>query len=151
MANYKSFVKEKWLYFIFSIAFYFLPFIITTACLMPLMKKSDEGLKIAVGCAVIFINALPFLQGLLEHFFSHFPMINTFAFIYVCISAFFTLDIFQSYLGYFNWIEFSAFIGSVISCFLWGKYRKYSKWHESVKANVRSGAFTMKEETVNAD
>ena len=151
MANYKTFAKEKWLYFTFSIAFYFLPFIIVTACLMPLMKRGDEGLKIAVGFAVIFINALPFLQGLLEHIFSHFPMINTFAIIYVCISAFFTLDIFQNYRNYFNWIELSAFIGSFISCILWGKYRKYSRWRESVKANVRSGAFVMKEEEENAD
>ena len=145
MANYKTFTKEKWLYFGFSIIAYFIPFIIVTACLMPLMKKSDDGLKIAVGMAIIFINALPFLQGVLEHIFSHFPMINTFALIYVCISAFFTFDIFQRYCAYFNWIELSAVIGSFISCILWSKFRKYSHYQKTMKATVKSGAFAMRE------
>lgn len=148
MAKYKTFTKEKWLYFAFSIISYFLPFIIVTAGLMPIMK-SNEGLKIAIGLAVIFINALPFLQGLLEHIFAHIPMINTMALIYVCISAFFTLNIFQDYRGYFNWIELSAFLGSFISCILWAKYRKYSHYQKTMRATVKSGAFALKE--VNND
>ncbi len=146
MADYKTYAKEKRLYFAFSVIAYFLPFITVTACLMPLMKKSDDGLKVAVGLAIIFINALPFLQGVLEHIFSHFPMINTFALIYVCISAFFTFDIFQRYCAYFNWIELSAVIGSFISCILWAKYRKYADYNRTMKATVKSGAFIMKGE-----
>lgn len=142
MAKYRTFTKEKWLYFAFSIVAYFLPFTIVTAFLLPIMKAA-KGLKIAIGMAVIFINALPFLQGLLEFLFSHYPMINTFALIYICISSFFSLDIFQTYRFYFNWIELSAVIGSIISTVLWAKYRKYSHYQKTMKANVKSGAFSL--------
>ena len=145
MVKYKTFTKEKWMYFAFSIVAYFLPFTIVTAVFLPIMKAAKE-LKFAIGMAVIFINALPFLQGLLELLFSHYPMINTFALIYICISAFFSLDIFQTYRYYFNWIELTAVIGSLVSTVLWAKYHKYLHYQKSVKANVKCGAFALKGE-----
>ena len=42
-------------------------------------------------------------------------------------------------------IEGAAALGSVVSCILWAQHRKYARWSESIKANVRSGAFVMKE------
>lgn len=144
MSKYKTFKKEKWLYLICSIFAYFLPFIIVTACLFPLITSAGDGFKLAIGMAVILINTLPFLQGLLESFVAHFPMLNIPAFIYILISTFFTLDIFQEYRGYFNWIELAAVIGSVVSCILWGKYRKYSHYNKTMGATIKSGAFVTK-------
>ena len=150
MANYKTFAKEKWLYFAFSIITYFLPFIIVTACLLP-MTKVAEGMKIAIGLGITFINAIPFLMGVFRAFFAHFPMLNVLAIVFLCLAAFFTLDVFKNCVDKLLWIESAAGIGSVVSCILWAKFRKYSKWHESVKANVRSGAFKLKEEDNSND
>lgn len=145
MANYKTFKKEKWLYFIFSVLAYFLPFIIVTAALFPMMKTAS-GLKVAMGMGIVIINAIPFLMGIFKAFFAHFPMLNILAIVFLLLAMFFTLDVFKNYVDKFLWIETAAAVGSVVSCILWAKYRKYSKWHESVKANVRSGAFQMKED-----
>ena len=145
MANYKTFAKEKWLYFIFSIIAYFLPFIIVEACLLPIVKV-ESGLKIAIGMGIVLINAVPFLMGAFKAFFAHFPMFNILSVIFLFLAVFFTLDIFKSCVEKLLWIEFAAAAGSILSCIFWGKYRKYSKWRESVKANVHSGAFVTKEE-----
>lgn len=145
MVNYKTFFKEKWVYFALSIAVYFLPFIITAACTLP-MVKTAQGLKVAMGLGIIFINAIPFIFGLIKTFFAHFPMLNLLAIVFLFLAAFFTMDVFKTCVDKLLWIESAAAVGSLLSCVCWGKYRKYSKWRESVKANVRSGAFVMKNE-----
>lgn len=73
MSKYKTFTKEKWLYFAFSIITYFLPFIIVSACLLPIVKEAT-GLKIAMGLGIMLINAIPFLMGIFKAFFAHFPI-----------------------------------------------------------------------------
>lgn len=143
MSNYKTYAKEKWLYFAMAIAAYFLPFIMVTACLLPFIKASG-GFKIAMGMGIVLINAIPFLMGIFKSFFAHFPMLNILALAFLLLAVFFTGDIFGSYVDRFLWIEAAAAVGSIVSCILWTKYRKYSKWNESVKANVQSGAFVMK-------
>lgn len=145
MANYKTFFKEKWVYFALSIAAYFLPFTITSACLLP-MVKTAQGLKVAMGLGIVLINAIPFIFGLFKTFFAHFPMLNLLAIVFLFLAAFFTMEVFKTCVDRLLWIESAAAIGSLLSCVFWGKYRKYSKWRESVKANVRSGAFVMKSE-----
>ena len=145
MAKYKTFRKEKWLYFVFSVIAYFLPFIIVTACLFP-MVKTAKGLKIAMGLGIVFINAIPFLMGVFKAFFAHFPFLNVLAIVFLCLAVFFTADVFKSCVDKLLWIEGSAVIGSFVSCILWGKHLKYKKWSESVKANVKSGAFVLKED-----
>lgn len=145
MAKYKSFAKEKWLYFAFSVIVYFLPFIIVTACLLPIIQEA-KGLKIAMGMGIVLINAIPFLIGVFKAFFIHFPMLNILAIVFLCLGAFFTMDAFKSCVEKLLWIELAAASGSVVSCVFWGKYRKYTKWCESVKANIRCGAFVIKEE-----
>lgn len=145
MSSYRTFTKEKWLYFIFSVLAYFLPFIIVAVCLLPMVQTAN-GFKIAMGLGIVVINAIPFLMGLFKSFFAHFPMVNILAILFLCLAAFFTLDVFKSCVDKLLWIESAAAVGSVISCVLWSRYRKYSKWHESVKANVKSGAFVIKEE-----
>lgn len=148
MSKYKTFKKEKWLYFAFSIITYFLPFIIVTACLLPIVRAAS-GLKIAVGLGIVLINAIPFLMGVFKAFFAHFPMFNILAVVFLFLAAFFTMDVFKACVEKLLWIEFAAGAGSIISCIFWRKYRKYSKWSESVKANVRSGAFVTKEDSGN--
>lgn len=145
MAKYKTFRKEKWLYFALAIIVYFLPFTVVTACLLP-MVKAARGLKIAIGLGVTFINAIPFLMGVFKAFFAHFPMLNVLAVVFLMLAAFFTLDIFKSCVDKLLWIESAAAIGSVASCILWALHRKYARWCASVKATVKSGAFVLKED-----
>ncbi len=141
--KYKTFRKEKWLYFALSIVFYFVPFIVTTACLLPVVKAAT-GFKIAIGLAVVFINAIPFLTGVFKAFFAHFPMLNVIAVIYLLVAGFFALDVFMRSRETFLWIELAAALGSVVSCVFWAKYLKYRDYNNTVKATVKSGAFVMK-------
>lgn len=145
MADYKTFNKEKILYFIFSIVAYFLPFIIVTAVFLPIVK-TVTGFKIALGLCIVVINSIPFIMGVFRAFFSHFPMFNLLAIVFLFLAAFFTLDLFRDYKAVFCWIELAAAVGSIISCVFWSKYLKYKLWSQSVKANVKSGAFIVKEE-----
>lgn len=140
MAEYKTFKKEKNLYFLLSFAAYFVPFTVVTACLFPFVK-SGTGSKIAMGLGLVVINAIPFLMGVFKAFFAHFPMLNVLAFVFIALGAFFTFEIFARYVEYFMWIELAAGIGSVASCIFWGKYRKYKQYSLSVAATVKSGAF----------
>ena len=144
MSKYKTFTKEKWLYFAFSIITYFLPFIIVAACLLPIVKEAS-GLKIAMGLGIVLINAIPFLMGVFKTFFSHFPMLNVLALVFLFLAAFFTLDVFKSCVEKLLWIEFAAALGSIVSCILWAKHRKYSHYQKTMKATIKSGAFAMKE------
>lgn len=141
---YKTFKKEKWLYLGLSIAACYLPFIIVTSIFFPMIEVAT-GFKIAIGLGIVIINTIPLMMGIFHSFFAHFPMLNIFAIVFLLLSSFFTMEIFQYYVQIFNWIEGAAALGSIASCILWGKFRKYSHWHESIKANVRSGAFVMKE------
>lgn len=143
MADYKTFKKEQWLYFAFAILAYFLPFIAVTACLLPIVNVAS-GLKIAIGLGIVFINAIPFLMGVFKSFFAHFPMLNVLAIVFLCLAAFFTLDVFKNCVDKLLWIECSAALGSVVSCILWGKYRKYKQYAQSVAATVKCGAFSLK-------
>lgn len=146
MSKYKTFTKEKWLYFAFSIITYFLPFIIVSACLLPIVKEAT-GLKIAMGLGIVLINAIPFLMGIFKAFFAHFPMFNMLAVAFLFLAAFFTLDVFKTCVDKLLWIELAAALGSVVSCVLWAKYRKYSHYQKTMKATIKSGAFVMKEES----
>ena len=143
--SYKSYKKEKWVYFALSIVAYILPFIIATASFFPMMKAVPAGLKAAIGIGIVFINAIPFLMGIFRSFFAHFPMLNILSIVFIVLAAFFCIDAFQNYVHMFCWIEGAAALGSVVSCVLWAKHCKYARWNESIKANVRSGAFVMQE------
>ena len=128
MATYKTYRKEKWLFFFLSIAAYFVPFIVVTSVFFPMMDVA-KGYKVAIGLAVVAI----------------FPLFNMLSIVFLILAAFFTMDVFRYYVEIFLWIETAAAVGSVAACILWHYYRKFSGWHESIKANVKSGAFVMKE------
>lgn len=141
---YRTFKKEKWLFFALSIVAYFVPFIIVTACMFPFMTKADAGYKWALGILIVIINALPFLMGIIRVFFAHFPMLNVFSIGFCVLGALFTFEIFTEYMDKFLWIELTAALGSIASCIFWGLHRKYTRYAESVKATVLSGAFELK-------
>ena len=124
--------KRKWLYFILSILACYLPFIIVTSIFFPMMEVAT-GFKIALGLGIVLINTIPLMMGIFHSFFAHFPMLNIFAILYLLLSSFFTMEIFQYYVQIFNWIEWAAAIGSVASCILWAKFRKYAHWRENDK------------------
>ena len=84
---------------------------------------------------------------LFRSFFAHFPMFNILAVVFLCLAAFFTLDVFRGCVDKLLWIELAAAVGSIASCILWGKYRKYSHYQKTMKATVGSGAFVMKEDS----
>ena len=145
MSKYRTFRKEKWLYCILAIVVYFVPFIVVTGVFLPIVKVAT-GYKVAIGLVVITINTIPFLMGIFRVFTSHFPMLNVPAIIFLALSAFFTIDVFEAYRTIFNWIELAVVISSLVSCFLWRQYMKCSRAQNSVKATLHSGAFALKEE-----
>lgn len=145
MKKYKTFFKQKWLCFALSLVCYFVPFIVVTACFLPLTEAAT-GMKWAIGMGIVLINAIPFLMGIFRAFFAHFPMLNILSLVFLALAAFFMLDFFRYYAEIFLWIELAAAIEPIAACIFWGLFRKYSVWRESVKANVRSGAFNLKDE-----
>lgn len=145
MSKYKTYKKEKWLYFALSIVAYFAPFVAVTAGLLPMLKAAT-GFKIAIGFGVAVINAIPFLIGVFKSLFAHFPMFNLLAVAFLALAAFFRMEVFERYTEIFLWIELAAALGSVISCILWGLYLKYADYNRTMKATVKSGAFKMRED-----
>lgn len=143
---YRTFKKEKWLFFALSIFVYFVPFIIVTACMFPLMHKADAGYRWALGIVMLILHAAPFVVGIIRSILAHFPMLDTIAIAFCLLGAFFNFEIFADYTSKFLWVEGVAAISSIISCVLWGLHRKYARYAESIKANVKSGAFKFAKE-----
>lgn len=150
MPKYKSFKKEKWLFFALSIIVYFVPFIIVTACLFPFMKKADAGYRWALGIVMVILNAVPFLMGIFRAVLSHFPMLNTVALVFCVLGMLFNFEIFAEYMDKFLWIELTAAVCSIASCVFWGLHKKYARYSESIKAAKKSGMFVTSEEGDNA-
>lgn len=143
MSGYKTYKKQKIIYFVLSLAAYFLPFTITAACLLPFIKAAS-GLKAALGLGIVAVNAVPFLTGVFKAFFAHFPMLNVIAVAWLFVAGFFYFDVFMKCREIFCWIELAAAIGSIASCLLWVKYLKYRDYNKTMKAAIGSGAFELK-------
>ncbi len=141
MPKYKSFKKEKWIFFALSIVVYFVPFIIVTACLFPFMTKADAGYRWALGIVMVLINAVPFLMGIFRTVLAHFPMLNTVALVFCVLGLLFNFEIFAEYMDKFLWIELTAAVCSIASCVFWGLHKKYARYSESIKAAKKSGMF----------
>lgn len=128
----------KWICLAASVLFYFLPFIIVTACLIPVTQQS-EGTSFALGLAIIGLNSLPFIGGIFKSIFAHLPMINGLSIVFLMLYSFFTLQLFQDFVSVFCWIELSAAIGSVISCVFWVLYLKNKSRLDIAKTNKQMG------------
>lgn len=138
MSKYKTYKKQRFLFFWLSIIIYFIPYIITAACLLPFVK-TDEGARWGIGLAVVALNALPFLVGIFKGFRAHFPFVNLLAVVFVLLAAFFLTDVFRNYVYTFLWIELAAVLGSVAACVLWYFHRKYKRKAQTVGDIARSG------------
>lgn len=135
MKNYK---KLRLAYFWLAIIAYFVPYIAVTAALLPFMTES-QGMKWGIGLAVVALNALPFLGGMLRSITAHFPFINFLALFFVILAGFFTLDVFQDYVHTFMTIEAVAAFGSFLACVFWGLHKKYKRKDTTMKDIRESG------------
>ncbi len=136
--NYKTYKKQRYLFFWLSLAAYFVPYLVATACLLPFMKAA-EGMKWGIGLAVAALNALPFLGGIFKGLRAHFPFVNVLALVFVLLAGFFTLELFSGYVYTFMTIEASAAAGSIAACVLWHFHRKYKRKSQTVGDVIASG------------
>lgn len=135
---YKTYKKQRYLFFWAALLVYFVPYISVTAALLPFMKI-NEGARVGIGIVVVAINVMPFVGGIMKGFRAHFPFFNTTAFLFVMLSSFFTLDAFSNYVYTFTTIECTAFIGCILSCLFWGLYLKYKRKAQTVSTVIKSG------------
>lgn len=138
MSKYKTYRKERYLFFWLSIVVYFVPYVVTTACLFPLVK-SEPGTKWAVGLFVVFLFSLPFVTGIFKGFRAHFPFASPVADLTLFLLVFMTTNYFQSYLYTLLWISLAAGIGRYAACALWFLHRKYKRKCQTVSDVVKSG------------
>ena len=136
--TYRSYQRQRYLYFWLAIIVYFVPYLIATACLLPVMKTS-EGKKWAIGIVVMALNAIPFLTGIFKGFRSKFPFVNIISFVFVSLAGFFTLDLFSDYVYSFLTIEAVALAGSIAACVLWYFHNKYKRKAQTVSDVIKSG------------
>lgn len=142
--NYKSYQKERYLFFWLSIVVYFLPYLIATAATLPTMRAT-QGAKWGIGLAVMALNAIPFLTGIFKGFRARFPFVNLIAFVFVILAAFFLSDLFHKYVYTFLTIESVALAGSIGACVLWHFHRKYKRKAQTVSDVVKSGILDKEE------
>lgn len=138
MKKYKTYKKQRYLFFWLAIAVCFVPYVVATSCLLPFMVTSD-GQRVAIGLAVVFLNALPFVGGVLLNFRAHFPFFNLPALLFIVLAGFFLLDVFADYVSSFLVIETTAFVGGIAACVLWHFHRKYKRKSRTVSDVVKSG------------
>lgn len=136
--SYKTYKKQRCLFFWLSLLSYFLPYVIAVSCLLPYMRAA-EGVKWGIGLAVLALNSLPFLGGIFRGFRAHFPFVNTLAIVFVMLAGFFTLEIFSDYVYTFMTIESIAAAGSLLACLFWHFHKKYKRRAQTVATVVKSG------------
>lgn len=134
----RTYRKEKYIYFWLTFAFYFLPFIIATACLLPFVEEST-GTKWSIGLAVVLVNMLPFVGGVFRVIFSHTPFINLPAILFSAFSMFFTAPLFSDYVYTYATIMNCAALGSILATVFWSLHRKYKTKADTVHTVLKSG------------
>ena len=138
MTTYKTYRKERYLFFWMSLVAYFLPYVVTTACLLPMMRAA-QGVKWGIGLAVVALNAIPFLTGIFKGFRARFPFVNMLAFVFVLLAGFFCLDLFHNDVYTFLAIETVELAGRIAECVLWHFHRKYKRKAQTVGDVLKSG------------
>lgn len=137
----KSYRTRKWAYLFASIFLYFFPVILTTFIVLPptVTEGTKMGMTLAVGLLVIAVNALPFVSGILQHLFSHVPMINTVAIIYAGVYSFLSLKFTASYGEKLFIISIVAVVASIISTVFFELFRLNAKKVVSAKTITEMG------------
>ena len=140
--TYKTYSKQRYIFFWLSVIVYFVPYIVATAFLIPPMSAA-RSMKWSIGLSVVLLNTLPFIGGMFRRILSHFPFVNLPAILFVLLAGFFLLDIFRSYVYTFLTIEATAAAGSVAACFMWHLHRKYKRQARTVKTVIKSGVLAL--------
>ena len=141
----KRYKWQRYLFFWLSIVAYFAPYVVATAALLPFMQTTP-GMRVGIGLAIVALNALPFIGGLLRSLLSHVPFVNFLAFVFLFLAGFFTLELFGDYVSTFMVIEACAACGSVAACVLWRFHRRYKRQNQTVATVLKSGVLEAKEE-----
>lgn len=134
----KTYRKQRYFFFWLSVLVYFVPYIVATSCLLPIIR-TDTGIKCGIGLAVIALNAIPFLGGILKGVRAHFPFVNLLAVVFVLLAAFFLTDVFRNYVYTFLWIELAAMLGSIAACVFWYFHKKYKRKAHTINDVLKSG------------
>ncbi|MGN0807992.1 MAG: hypothetical protein ACI4MN_06070 [Candidatus Coproplasma sp.] len=150
MPKYKTFKKEKWVFLILSVFIYFVPFIVVTACLFPLMNKADAGYRWALGIVLVLMRVVPFILRSLHSAVAHCPMLDLTSLVLFLVALSFRFDIFADYQDKFLIILGVSVASSIISTVFWFLYKKYAAYHTSIKAAKKSGMFVVEKEESNA-
>ena len=134
----RDYKRKSICYFWLSILSYFLPYVAATAALLPFMEEAT-GMKWGIGLALVAINAIPFVLGVLRNFLAHFPFVNWFALVFIMLSGFFQMQAFRDYVWTFTVIESLVFLGGAVACIFWSKRRKYKAKAETGKTMHEMG------------
>ena len=135
MQTYK---KQRYLFFWLSIAVYFVPVVITVACLLPFVR-TGEAAKWGIGIAVVAIHCLGFLGGIFHGLKAHFPFFQTGPLLFLLLAMFFTADLFQNYVYTFMTISAVSFASGVAASVLWYLHGRYKRREQTVSTVLKSG------------
>ncbi len=136
--SYRTYKKERYIFFWLTIITYFVPVIAVTAALLPFVTVSN-GAKLGIGCVVVLLHLIVFLCGFLLKFFAHFPFFNGYAVVITALSYFFTLEVFADYVYTFRWIGLAMTLSSIAACVLWVFHNQYKRKSQTVNDVIKSG------------
>lgn len=145
MANYKTYKKEKWIYFFASIFAFLAPMIVAIASFFPFFDYNVPS-KVAFGGVLVLLHTSVFAAGVWGSIRAHYPMLSPLPFVVIILYTLFQIDFFQKYVNALVIIEGIIACGMIASAVFWGKYRKYSTKATSMDAVVGSGLLKNYEE-----
>lgn len=149
MPKFNPFREKKWVLFILSVFIYFVPFIVVTACLFPMMKKADVGYRLALGIVLVLMRVVPFILRSLHSLVAHCPMLDLTSIVLFFVAISFRFGIFADYQDKFLIILGVSALSSIVSSVLWFLFKKYNKSTGEYKTMRDSGMFVMKDEEDN--
>lgn len=149
MPKHNTFKKEKWIFFILTVFIYFVPFIVVTACLFPMMKKADAGYRWALGIILVLMRVIPFVLRSLHSLVAHCPMLDLTSIVLFVVAFLFRFEIFADYQDKFLIILAVSALSSIISTVLWFLFKYFNKQAGIIKTVDKSGIIVMKNEEEN--
>ena len=138
MSDFKTYKKQKRVYFCFAIMAYLIPLIVAISCFFPFFDY-NIGYKVAFGFVIALVHMTVFGAGLWHSVRAHYPMLSPLPFLIIMMYTLCAFDFFQKFVHALIVIEIIAAAGMILSAVFWTKYRKYKRFADSVKAVVSSG------------
>lgn len=143
MTAYKTYKKQKYTYLVLSVIAFFAPLVTAIGVFFPSFEYST-GAKAAIGCIIILLHTSVFAAGIWNNIRIHYPMLSPLPLLFCLLYGFFTLDFFEKFVIPLAIIELIALFGEILSAIFWIKFRKYSRYSDSVKAISQSGMLDLK-------